>query len=74
MSARALLLFEGRLINPAAFSLIFAEGRSLCGITSGARVNIAEFSTDREARDGVVRLLAELERTMRREGAVDGKS
>jgi hypothetical protein len=62
MSAPAKWIFRfERLINPSAFSLFFAEGRCLIGITSGSQVVIREFESDREAREAVVHLLAAIE-------------
>jgi len=60
-SPKWIFRFE-RLINPSAFSLFFAEGRCLFGITAGAQVVIREFETEKDAQDSVMMLLGEIEK------------
>jgi len=67
-------LFEERLINRDQFSLFFISDGSICGVTAGTTIIIKEFPTEEEARNGLVFLLAEIEKNGNRKAQTDQPS
>lgn len=62
-------LFEGQLLNFSQFIRFYVDGSAIYGIAGlGYRILIKEFGEPRTARDGLVFLLARIERAENKNG------